>query len=192
MTVHASLLLQAEATEAVSLGRRIGAGDLWRGGSCTHYIEASLPIEASPGSSQPRNSTAALRFCRTTLQTSCSLFRRAPVRRNRQVSCRHLLSPPHKFSFFFLEVQWGWVHLVRRPRMIDHECGAVGGMRIGRGNRSTRRKPAPVPLCQQQIPHDLTWARTRAVALGSRRLTAWATARPAPPYKLRTRKLKWR
>jgi hypothetical protein len=25
----------------------------------------------------------------------------------------------------------------------DDECGAVGGMRIGRGNRSTRRKPAP-------------------------------------------------
>jgi hypothetical protein len=28
----------------------------------------------------------------------------------------------------------------------DDECGATGGM-LGRGNRSTRRKPAPVPLC---------------------------------------------
>jgi hypothetical protein len=27
-----------------------------------------------------------------------------------------------------------------------NECGAVGGMRIGRGNRSTRRKAAPVAL----------------------------------------------
>jgi hypothetical protein len=45
-------------------------------------------------------------------------------------------------------------------------------MRIGRRNRSTRRKLAPVPLCQQQIPHELTWARTRAAAVGSRRLTA--------------------
>jgi hypothetical protein len=27
----------------------------------------------------------------------------------------------------------------------DDECGAVGGIRIGRGNRSTRRKPDPVP-----------------------------------------------
>jgi hypothetical protein len=65
-----------------------------------------------------------------------------------------------------------WVHLVLRPlfgllyqtRMIDDdeddECGAVGGMRIGRGNWSTRRKPAPVPLCPSQIPHDLTPART--------------------------------
>jgi hypothetical protein len=38
--------------------------------------------------------------------------------------------------------------------MLD-ECGAVGGMRIGRGNRSTRKKPAPVPLCPPQITHYL-------------------------------------
>jgi hypothetical protein len=91
--------------------------------------------------------------------------------------------------FFFLGWGWDWVHLVRRPltglfyhpRMIDddEECGAFDGMRIGRGNRSTRRKPAPVPLCPSQIPHDLTWARTRASAVGSRRLTAWAMARPS-------------
>jgi hypothetical protein len=31
-------------------------------------------------------------------------------------------------------------------------------MRIGRENQSTRRKPAPVPLCS---PHDLTRALTR-------------------------------
>jgi hypothetical protein len=59
--------------------------------------------------------------------------------------------------------------------MIDvDDYGAVGGMRIGRGNRSTRRKPAPVPLCP---PHDLTWDRTRAAAVGSQRLTTWAMAR---------------
>jgi hypothetical protein len=52
------------------------------------------------------------------------------------------------------------------------ECEAVGGMRTGRGNLYTRRKPAPVPLCPPEIPHDLTWARTRAAAVGSRRLTA--------------------
>jgi hypothetical protein len=32
-------------------------------------------------------------------------------------------------------------------------------MRIGRGNRSTRRKSAPMPLCPPQIPHDLTRAQ---------------------------------
>jgi hypothetical protein len=83
-------------------------------------------------------------------------------------------------------VGWDWVNLVRRPltgllhqpRTIDDECGAVGGMRIGRGNRITRRKPAPVPLCPPQIPLGLTWARTRAAAVGSRRLTTWTMARP--------------
>jgi hypothetical protein len=65
------------------------------------------------------------------------------------------------------------VGLLYQPRMIDdYDYGAVGGMRIGRGNRCTRRKPAPVPLCPPQIPHDLTWDRTRAAAAGSRRLTA--------------------
>jgi hypothetical protein len=54
----------------------------------------------------------------------------------------------------------------------DDECGAVGEMRIGRGNRSTRRKPAAVPLCSPQIPHDLTWDQTWAAAEGSRRVTA--------------------
>jgi hypothetical protein len=49
----------------------------------------------------------------------------------------------------------------------DDEYGAVGGMRIG----STRRKPAPAPLCSPQIPHDLTRAGTRAATVGSRRLT---------------------
>jgi hypothetical protein len=33
-------------------------------------------------------------------------------------------------------------------------------------------------LCQPQIIHGLTWVRIRAVAVGSRRLTAWAMARP--------------
>jgi hypothetical protein len=71
---------------------------------------------------------------------------------------------------FFL-VSWGGVRLsplgtsatnwpiVPAP-MMDDECGAVGGMRIGRGNRSTQRKPASVQLCPSQILRDLTWART--------------------------------
>jgi hypothetical protein len=66
-----------------------------------------------------------------------------------------------------------------QPQMIDEgDCGEIGGMKICRGNRSTRRKPAPAPLCPPQIPHDQTRARTRAAAVGSLRLTAWATARP--------------
>jgi hypothetical protein len=50
-------------------------------------------------------------------------------------------------------------------------------MRIGRGNGSPRRKPAPVPLRPPEIWHDLTRTRTQAATLGSRRLTTWAMAR---------------
>jgi hypothetical protein len=42
-------------------------------------------------------------------------------------------------------------------------------MMIGKGNRSSRRKPAPVPLCPPPTPHAV-WARTRAAAMGSQRL----------------------
>jgi hypothetical protein len=35
----------------------------------------------------------------------------------------------------------------------DYDDGDIGGMMTGRGNRSTRRKPAPVPLCPPQTPH---------------------------------------
>jgi hypothetical protein len=63
--------------------------------------------------------------------------------------------------------------LLYKPQMIDEgDCGAIGGMKIGRGNRSTRRKSAPAPLCPPLIPHDQTRARTRAAAVGSQRLTA--------------------
>jgi hypothetical protein len=52
----------------------------------------------------------------------------------------------------------------------DYDNGEIGGM-IGRGNRSTRRKPAPVPLCPPQTPHAAR-TRTRAAAVGNERLTA--------------------
>jgi hypothetical protein len=41
-----------------------------------------------------------------------------------------------------------------------------------------REKPVPVPLCPPQIPHGLALDRTRSSAVGGRRLTAWAMARP--------------
>jgi hypothetical protein len=45
--------------------------------------------------------------------------------------------------------------LLYQPRMVgDGDCGEIGGMKIGRGNRSTRRKHTPAPLCPPQIPHD--------------------------------------
>jgi hypothetical protein len=56
------------------------------------------------------------------------------------------------------------------PAPGDYDDGEIGGM-IGRGNRSTRRRPAPVPLCPPQIPHAAQML-TRADEVGSQRLTA--------------------
>jgi hypothetical protein len=49
--------------------------------------------------------------------------------------------------------------LLYQPQMIDDgDCGAFGGIKIGRGNQSIRRKPVLVPLCSPQIPRDQTRA----------------------------------
>jgi hypothetical protein len=57
------------------------------------------------------------------------------------------------------------------PAPGDCEDGEFGGMN-GRGNRSTRSKPAPAPLCPPQIPLDQTRDRTRDAVVGSQRLIA--------------------
>jgi hypothetical protein len=54
------------------------------------------------------------------------------------------------------------------PASGDYDDGEIGVM-IGRGNRSTRRKPALLPLCPPQIPHAAR-TRTRAAEVGSQRL----------------------
>jgi hypothetical protein len=49
------------------------------------------------------------------------------------------------------------------PAPCDYDDGEIGGM-IGGGNRSTRRKPAPVPLCPPETPYAAR-TRTRAAAV---------------------------
>jgi hypothetical protein len=56
------------------------------------------------------------------------------------------------------------------PARGDYDDEEIGGM-IGKGNRSTRRKPTPMPLYPPQTPHAAR-TRTRAAAVGSQRLTA--------------------
>jgi hypothetical protein len=142
-------------------------GSCFRAGMCTSDL---------PNSSKISNHYTSSRYPWVTKknEVSVSMLR---------IACLEL------FFFFFFFSLWGGMRLsplgtsatnwpIYQPWMIDDECGAADGMRIGRGSRSTRRTPAPMPLCPPQIPHDLTWARTRATVVGSRRLTAWAMARP--------------
>jgi hypothetical protein len=107
--------------------------------------------------------------------------------RSREITLFRATTATNFGVFLFLcLVSWGGVRLSPLGTSVTNwpivpapdECGAVGGMRIGKGNRSIRRKPAPVPLCQPQIPHDLTWIRIRVTAVGSRQLTASAMPRP--------------
>jgi hypothetical protein len=56
------------------------------------------------------------------------------------------------------------------PTLGDYDDGEVGGIMIGRGNRGTRRKRAPMPHCPSQTPHAAR-TRTWATAVESERLT---------------------
>jgi hypothetical protein len=86
-----------------------------------------------------------------------------------------------KFIYIFYYSQWGetestWYcghYWTIVPAPDDGDCGAICGMKIDRGNRSTRRKPDPTPLCPPHIPYDKNRARKGAAEEGSRRLTAW-------------------
>jgi hypothetical protein len=63
-------------------------------------------------------------------------------------------------------VGWDWVHLVRQllfgllyqSQMVEDECEVALGMRIGRGNRSTRGKPAT-----NRLSYDTASRRTNAI-----------------------------
>jgi hypothetical protein len=78
-------------------------------------------------------------------------------------------------SILFRGLGWDRVHCVSRPavgllylsRMTD-EYGTIGGMRIGRRNRSTRRKSAPVPIFPLQVPHGLIWDQRQAATVTNR------------------------
>jgi hypothetical protein len=57
----------------------------------------------------------------------------------------------------------------------DIDVGEIGGMMVGRGNRSTRRKPALVPIFPPQTPHALPgresepprWEASRNLSYGT-------------------------
>jgi hypothetical protein len=81
----------------------------------------------------------------------------------------YIFPPPLKF----LEVGWDWAHSALRPLfgllyqlwMVDDdddECGAIGGM-LGKGNGSTRRKPAPVLLCPPRWPRGTFYPHKLAI-----------------------------
>jgi hypothetical protein len=79
------------------------------------------------------------------------------------ISGLYRLSNNKNITFFLIGIVGGGVQVrplgtaaTNRPietASADYDDGKIGGMMIVRGNRSTRRKPAPVPLCPPQTPH---------------------------------------
>jgi hypothetical protein len=68
--------------------------------------------------------------------------------------------------------------------------GAIGGMEICRGNRSTRRKPTPAPLCPPQNPTWETRSRTQDRSGGKPAANCWlATMSPPIPHDLTAQEL---
>jgi hypothetical protein len=80
-------------------------------------------------------------------------------------------------------VEWGWVHLVRRPLLgqlyhlwvMTDDHGAFGIMRICRGNRS-----ATLPITNFIWP--VIWDRNQVPSVGSRQLTTWAMVRSTSDF----------
>jgi hypothetical protein len=60
--------------------------------------------------------------------------------------------------------------------MDDNYFGSIGGM-LGKDTELFEGNLPLVPLCEPQIPHDLTRVRTQTAAVGSQRLTARVSAR---------------
>jgi hypothetical protein len=69
----------------------------------------------------------------------------------------------NEYDIVLFQPSIGWVHLgplgteVSNSPIVptpgDFEDGKYGDMMIGRGDRSTRRKPSSVPLCPPHILH---------------------------------------
>jgi hypothetical protein len=66
--------------------------------------------------------------------------------------------------------------LLYQPQMIDEgDCVPIVGMKIGGGNRSTRRKPAQCYFVHHKS--HMTWPGLEPGPMGSQRLTAWTMTR---------------
>jgi hypothetical protein len=88
--------------------------------------------------------------------------------------------PPHRsLKAYCVTLWWRWLVFFSFLKVMEHRWNETDREK----SKYSEKKPVPVPLCPPQIPHRLTRDRIRASAMGGRRLTAWAMARPSlAPY----------
>jgi hypothetical protein len=113
-----------------------------------------------------------------------------------------------KYFYFHSFGGGDWVHLVPRPlfallyqfQMVDvYKCGAVGGMRIGRGNRNTRRKPARAslyttnptwPVLGSNPDRRVGKPTTSRLSYGTAKIHPWLWSKKL--HKCRTKDCSWK
>jgi hypothetical protein len=115
-------------------------------------------------------------FCAPTVSTGVThsdvktgqfqMHQTIPPLSDRQIFGHSFRTTKERCNFFiFFYYWWGGTKslgtaatsgLLYKPQMTDEDdCRATGGMKIGRGNRSTRRKPTPAPLVYHLILGDV-------------------------------------
>jgi hypothetical protein len=131
------------------------------------------------------------RYCYTgqDIKRSAKAWQRGASDNFTHIMCFHLFLTSLKviqinFSFFFdgitLRLRTAATKgPIALPADDDIWVWILAGMMILIGNtQELGENPVPVSLYPPQIPHELIRARTRASAVGGRRLTAWAMPRP--------------
>jgi hypothetical protein len=93
------------------------------------------------------------------------------------VLCRAISTHFHSFTFIFLIGYLTKLWLRSYIASMMQWMWRDSGMRIGRGNRSTRRQPFAVSRCPLHFPDDLTWPLPLQWEAGDQ--TAWVMAQPA-------------
>jgi hypothetical protein len=142
------------------------------------------------GTRTRRHRSQTLEDNRTTVRASTNKFkgdRKIILRANWNTQIYSASEMPSFYVSFLIPIMGGGVQTGSTwhvghfwpilPAAGDCEDGKFGVIKIGKGNRSTRRKPAPAPLRPPQPPIDQTRARARTAAVGIQRLTAWTTTR---------------
>jgi hypothetical protein len=86
-----------------------------------------------------------------------------------------MLQTHRNITAYCATLWWRWLLFFTFFRVLEHRWNE-----IDKGKpKYSGKKPVPVTLCLPQIAHGLIRNRTRASAVGRRRLTAWAMVRPA-------------
>jgi hypothetical protein len=127
----------------------------------------------------------ALYPIRTAVRTSTATFQRnISTKKSHNSKLWDYLQDAHSFHFhFFFYLGCEAIGIAATPGLLCHPRVKVKMIVEKQGTQKFSEKTCPsATFVHHKIPHDQTRLWTRAAAVESRRLTAWAMARP--PFSL--------